>query len=58
MDEITLITKTQKSLQERLQTIGDALLAGGVDSIEKYRFSRTSTRNTINITGYLLPAKP
>ena len=38
MDEITLITKTQKSLQERLQTIGDALLAGGVDSIEKYRY--------------------
>jgi len=38
MDEITLISKTQKSLQERLQTIGDALLAGGVDSIEKYRY--------------------
>ena len=29
MDEITVISKTQKSLRERLQQIGDAILAGG-----------------------------
>jgi hypothetical protein len=38
MDEIVIISKTQKSLQQRLQDIGDALLAGGVDTMEKYRY--------------------
>jgi hypothetical protein len=38
MDEITIINKTQKALQQRLQDIGDALLAGGVDTMEKYRY--------------------
>ena len=38
MDEITIISKTQKSLQQRLQDIGDAILAGGVDTMEKYRY--------------------
>ena len=38
MDEITVISKTQKALQQRLQDIGDALLVGGVDNMEKYRY--------------------
>jgi hypothetical protein len=38
MDEIVIISKTQKSLQQRLQDIGDVLLAGGVDTMEKYRY--------------------
>ena len=38
MDDILIINKTQKSLQQRLQDIGDALLAGGVDTMEKYRY--------------------
>ena len=38
MDEITIISKTQKSLQQSLQDIGDAVLAGGVDTMEKYRY--------------------
>jgi len=38
MDEITVISKTQKSLRERLQQIGDAILAGGVDNMEKYKY--------------------
>ena len=38
MDDILIISKTQKSLQQRLQDIGDALLAGGVDTMEKYRY--------------------
>ena len=39
MDEINVISKTQKSLKERLQQIGDAILAGGVDNMEKYRYA-------------------
>ena len=38
MDEITIISKKQKELRQRLQDIGDALLAGGVDTMEKYRY--------------------
>ena len=38
MDDIQLIVKTQKSLQKRLQHIGDAILAGGVDNMEKYKY--------------------
>ena len=38
MDDILIISKTQKSLQQRLQDIGDVLLAGGVDTMEKYRY--------------------
>ena len=38
MDDVLLISKIQKSLQQRLQDIGDVLLAGGVDTMEKYRY--------------------
>ena len=38
MDGIIIISKTQKALQQRLQDIGDALLVGGVDNMEKYRY--------------------
>jgi len=38
MDDILLISKIKKSLQQRLQDLGDALLAGGVDTMEKYRY--------------------
>jgi hypothetical protein len=39
MDDMTIITKLQKSLAERLQNIGDSILAGGVDNMEKYRYA-------------------
>ena len=38
MDEITLITKIQKMLKEHYQQIGDAMIGGGVDSMEKYKY--------------------
>ena len=38
MDDIQLIVQTQKSLKERLQRIGDSILAGGVDNMEKYKY--------------------
>ena len=30
--------KTQEGLKERLQHIGDTILAGGVDNMEKYKY--------------------
>ena len=38
MDELNIITKTQRSLKDRLQHIGDSILAGGVDNMEKYKY--------------------
>ena len=38
MDDMQLIIKIQRSLQDRLQHIGDAILAGGVDNMEKYKY--------------------
>ena len=37
-DPLIIISKTQKSLQGRLQQIGDAILTGGVDNMEKYKY--------------------
>ena len=38
MDEITIITKIQKMLKERYQQIGDTMVSGGVDNMEKYKY--------------------
>ena len=38
MDDMQIVVKTQKALKERLQHIGDTILAGGVDNMEKYKY--------------------
>ena len=38
MDDMTIVSKTQKLLKERLQNIGDSILGGGVDNMEKYKY--------------------
>ena len=38
MDELTLITKIQKQLKESCQRIGDSMVSGGVDNMEKYKY--------------------
>ena len=38
MEDVTIITKTQRVLKERLQHIGDSILTGGVDNMEKYKY--------------------
>ena len=38
MDELTLITKVQKMLKERYQQVGDTMVSGGVDNMEKYKY--------------------
>jgi len=38
MDELTIITKIQKQLKEEYQRIGDSMIAGGVDNMEKYKY--------------------
>ncbi len=38
MEELTLINKIQKALKEQYQQIGDAMISGGVDNMEKYKY--------------------
>ena len=38
MEEINLITKIQKMLKERYQQVGDTMVSGGVDNMEKYKY--------------------
>ena len=38
MDEIAVITKIQKMLKERYQQVGDTMVSGGVDNMEKYKY--------------------
>ena len=38
MDAVTFITKLQKFIKESYQNIGDSMISGAVDSMEKYKY--------------------
>ena len=38
MDPLVIVAKLQKILQDNLQRIGDTLISGGVDNMEKYNY--------------------
>ena len=38
MDPLVVVAKLQKILRENLQRIGDAMISGGVDNMEKYQY--------------------
>ena len=38
MDPLVIVAKLQKILRDNLQRIGDTLLSGGVDNMEKYNY--------------------
>ena len=38
MDDLILIQKIQRQLRDLYQNIGEAMLAGGVDNMEKYKY--------------------
>ena len=38
MDDLTMITRLQKQLKESYQQIGDAMIAGTIDNMEKYKY--------------------
>ena len=45
LDELELISKIQKNLKDSYQSIGDAMIGGGIDNMDKYKYLlRTSTR--------------
>ena len=38
MDPLVIVSKIQKMMRENLQRIGDAMISGGVDNMEKYQY--------------------
>ena len=38
MDPLAIVAKLQKILKDNLQRIGDAMISGGVDNMEKYQY--------------------
>ena len=38
MDPLVVVAKLQKVLQNNLQSIGESLISGGVDNMEKYNY--------------------
>ena len=38
MDPLTVVAKLQKIMQDNLQRVGDTLISGGVDNMEKYQY--------------------
>ena len=38
MDAVVFLTKLQKFLRENYQNIGDAMISGTVDNMEKYKY--------------------
>ena len=38
MDGLAIVSKIQKIIKDRLQAVGDTMITGGVDSMEKYKY--------------------
>ena len=38
MDPLVIVAKLQRILQQNLQRVGDAMISGGVDNMEKYQY--------------------
>ena len=38
MDPLVIVSKLQKILQDNLQRVGDTMISGGVDNMEKYQY--------------------
>ena len=38
MDPLVIVAKLQKLMRDNLQRLGDAMISGGVDNMEKYQY--------------------
>ena len=38
MDPLVIVSKVQKIMRDNLQRVGDAMISGGVDNMEKYQY--------------------
>ena len=38
MDPLVIVAKLQKLIQDNLQRVGDPMISGGIDNMEKYQY--------------------
>ena len=38
MDPLSVVAKLQKIMQDNLQRVGDTMISGGIDNMEKYQY--------------------
>ena len=38
MDPLVIVSKLQKILRDNLQRVGDTMISGGIDNMEKYQY--------------------
>ena len=38
LEELELISKIQKNLKDSYQNVGDSMISGGVDNMDKYKY--------------------
>ena len=38
MDPLVIVAKLQRIMQDNLQRVGDTMISGGVDNMEKYQY--------------------
>ena len=38
MDPLTIVAKLQKLMRDNLQRVGDTMISGGIDKMEKYQY--------------------
>ena len=43
-DGLTIVSKMQKLMRDNLQKVGDILISGGVDNMEKYQYMLEQAR--------------
>ena len=44
MDPLVIVSKIQKVMRDSLQRVGDAMISGGVDNMEKYQYMLRQAR--------------
>ena len=61
-EETIIVNKLQKHLKESYQNIGDTMIAGGVDNMEKYKYmmgqAHAYLRISQEISNLLKPKEP
>ena len=51
MEDLEIVTKIQRQLKQLYQNIGDSMISGGVDNMEKYKYMLGQAHAYQYITG-------
>ena len=61
-DGLTIVSKIQRLMRDNLQKVGDILISGGVDNMEKYKYmmgqAHAYLRISQEISNLLKPKEP